>query len=46
MGNICSSEKEEESEYAKTIKAHREANPELHNVLKSSEWAPDAMSGP
>ena len=44
MGNICG--KQEESEYARTIKKHRQENPELNNVLKSSDWAPDAMSGP
>lgn len=30
MGNVCCCERDEdESEYAKTIKAHREANPEI-----------------
>ena len=35
MGNICGSEKQEESEYAKTIKKHRQENPELQNVYKN-----------
>jgi hypothetical protein len=47
MGNICGgAPPKEESEYAKIIKAHREANPEIKNVLKSSDYKPDAMSGP
>ena len=34
MGNICCSDQQEESEYAKTIREHREANPDLHTISK------------
>jgi hypothetical protein len=46
MGNICCSDQEEESEYARCIREHREANPELQTLARSSDWEPSAMSGP
>ena len=47
MGNICCGEPpKEESEYSKIIKAHRDQNPDIKKVLKSSDYKPDAMSGP